>query len=64
MTGKAATSYKVEELNDITKYLNSNEDVWKNIKTKLDLMSKKKLQKVDYAKMIETYMKEKDMILQ
>ena len=64
MTGKAATSYKVEELNDITKYLNSNEDVWKNIKIKLDLMSKKKLQKVDYAKMIETYMKEKDMILQ
>lgn len=63
MTGKAATSYKVEELFQITQFLDKNDNVWNEIKEKLDLKNKKKLQKVDYANMIETYLKEKNMIL-
>jgi len=63
MTGKAATSYKVEELDQITQFLDKNVDVWNEIKKKLDLKDKKKLQKVDYAQMIKTYLKDKNMIL-
>jgi superfamily II DNA or RNA helicase len=63
MTGKAATSYKVEELDQITQFLDKNVDVWNEIKKKLDLKDKKKLQKVDYAQMIKTYLNDKNMIL-
>jgi len=63
MTGKAATSYKVEDLIQIIQFLEKDDKVWDNIKIELDLKDKKKLQKVDYAKMIETFLKNKNGIL-
>lgn len=63
MTGKAATSYKVEDLIKITQFLEKDNKVWDNIKIELDLKAKKKLQKVDYAKMIETFLENKNGIL-
>ncbi len=63
MTGKAATSYKVEDLIQITQFLDPDDKVWDKIKEKLDLKDKKKLQKVDYAKIIETFLKDNNRIL-
>ena len=63
MTGKSATSYKVEDLIQIIQFLEKDEKIWDNIKVELDLKDKKKLQKVDYAKIIETFLKNKNGIL-
>jgi superfamily II DNA or RNA helicase len=62
MTGKAATSYKVDDLKKITEFLEKDNNVWDNIKKELGI-NKKKLQKVDYANMIEIFLKNKNGIL-